>query len=579
MGCDRRLSAGALAALFSSASLAADVTRPAEVSGLLLDRDGADVELSWNPATTDAAGQPETIGHYNVYRGSAATFVPDKLGGSNRIGMPAAASYTDAGAAAHPQTYFYLAGAVDSSGNESDSKAPRITTAPVLSGSWALARIDVSWTPAQPSSEVVGYRLYRGKKSRQYESVVSLGLQTSYSFTGLEPWVNWYFAVTAVDASGNESAFSNEHIDAVGGKVKVQAQNQDHLCWIGGGASCPPAPGRVQRDGGFQILVPVEFPEGDWTKVEVTYTLESRLCKPGQQGCTTKCGDTNPNTHGWNPCGDPWDRLAHLFLVLDDCVDTGGSCITHDNLELMRAITPFGTDAAAPLGTGFVPPRALTLDVTPFAPLLTGTKYVGTDIAHFTDEGWWVTVEFRFFEGATAASPKPPADGIQIFGYGGAPLPTRSVTVPGSASAVKMRVFTTGHGGSTFCDGGSNNGLPCTGQPNCPGGVCNPCDEFCHRTNSLLANSAPIWTVVPWRNDCSPSGTPCSGWNACGVTSCTFPRAGWCPGYIACHHNAPCDNDIDVTGSLLPGGSYDLDYTITPQNGLWPVSVVVYWYE
>ena len=63
------------------------------------------------------------------------------------------------------------------------------------------------------------------------------------------------------------------------------------------------------------------------------------------------------------------------------------------------------------------------------------------------------------------------------------------------------------------------------------------------------------------------------------MTSCTFPRAGWCPGYIACHHNAPCDNDIDVTGSLIPGGSYDIDYTITPKNGSWPVSVVVYWYE
>ncbi len=572
--------AAAVAIAVCGTAAAQDVTRPAEVSGLLLDRSGADVELAWNPATIDAAGNPDTIDHYNVYRGESGTFVPDKLDGSNRIGTPAAASFSDAGAAAGATGYFYLVSAVDAAGNESDTKPPLALTPPVLSGQWILARIDVSWTPAQPASAVEGYRVYWGKKSGQYSFVQDLGLATSHSFFGLEQYVNWFFAVTALDANGNESGFSNEHVDAVGGRVKLRALDQEHLCWIGGGASCPPAAGRVQRADGFQILAPAEFPVGDWKKIEVTYTLDSRLCKAGQQGCTTKCGGTNPTTHGWNPCGDPWDRIALLFLVLDDCIETGGNCVTQQNLELMRAITPFGTDALPPDGTGNVPPRQLKMDVTPFASLLTGTtRYVGADIGHFTDEGWWVTVDFDFFEAAGAASPKPPADGIEIVGYGGAPLPTKSVSIPATATAVKMRVFTSGHGGSTFCDGGANNGQPCSTGAQCPGGVCNPCDEFCHRTNTVLANGQPIWSVVPWRTDCSPSGNHCSNWNACGTTSCTFPRAGWCPGYVACHHNAPCDNDVDVTGSLLPGGSYDLDYTVTPQNGFWPVSVVVYWYE
>ena len=26
-------------------------------------------------------------------------------------------------------------------------------------------------------------------------------------------------------------------------------------------------------------------------------------------------------------------------------------------------------------------------------------------------------------------------------------------------------------------------------------------------------------------------------------------------------------------------GTYDVDYNVTPRNGSWPVSVVVYWYE
>ncbi len=157
-------------------------------------------------------------------------------------------------------------------------------------------------------------------------------------------------------------------------------------------------------------------------------------------------------------------------------------------------------------------------------------------------------------------------------------MPTRQVSVPATATDVKARVFTTGHGGSLFCDGGTNDAQSCTSSADCPGGVCNPCDEFCHRTNQLRAGGVPFWEVVPWRTDCN-AAPGCSTWNACGFPSCTFPRAGWCPGYIACHQNPPCDQDIDVTGDLLPGGVYDLDYIVTPQNGSWSVSVVLYWYE
>jgi hypothetical protein len=291
----------------------------------------------------------------------------------------------------------------------------------------------------------------------------------------------------------------------------------------------------------------------------------------------SKCGSNNPG--GYNPCGDPWDRLAHMFLVLDDCIAGGGNCITPDNLELIRAITPFGTDAEPPDGNGNVPPRKLTLDVTPYLPLLQGTKYVGVDIAHFVQAGWWVTVDFDFSERPADTSLKPPADGIQVVGFGGAPLPARTVTIPPSATSVKMRVFTTGHGGGMFCDGGANNAQPCTTGAQCPGGVCNPCDEFCHRENRLRVDGTPVWQVTPFRSDCNVS-PGCTTWNACGAGSCAFPRAGWCPGYIACHSNAPlCDQDVDLTGSLPPGGSYDIDYVVVPQNGFWPVSLVLYWYE
>jgi hypothetical protein len=566
--------AAAVAAGSSGTVPAADVTRPAEVAGLVAAHNGDDVDFAWTPVTLDAAGNAETVDHYRVYRAEAPDFVPDKAGGANRIGTSATAEFTDVDAATNAATYFYLVSAVDADGNESDTKTPLVAAPPVLSGFWTDTTIEVAWTPAEPSGEVVGYKVYYGNASGQYLFADDVGLVTSHSLTGLAKFVNWYVAVTAVDANGNESAFSNEHVDAVAGVVRLKAHDEEELCW--GAANCPPGPGRIQRNDGWQILVPVAFPEGDWTRITVTYTLDSRLCTPPAQGTTTKCGDTNPG--GYNPCGDPWDRIAHLFLVLDDCIEAGGSCVTNDNLELMRAITPFGTDAEPPDGTGVVPPRKLTLDITPFAPLLTGTRYLGADIVHFVQAGWWVSVDFTFSERPESASPKPPAAGFQIVGFAGAPLPTRQVTIPPEATSVVARVFTTGHGGSLFCDGGPNNALPCTVQAQCPGGVCNPCDEFCHRTNRLIVDGTPAWQFQPWRSDCSP-GPSCSTWNACGFPSCTFPRAGWCPGYIACHQNPPCDQDIDVTGALAPGGTYDVDYDVVPMNGSWPVSVVVYWYE
>ncbi len=562
---------------------AQDVTRPAAVTGVAVARSGADVALSWSPVTVDATGQPETIDHYTVYRGTAPDFVPDRVGGSNRIGTPAASDFTDSGAAADGNDYYYRVGAVDVAGHESNVGPPLVTTPPVLSGEWTNTTIDVEWLPGQPVDAVASYRVYYGKKSGQYAFVQDVGLGTSLSLVGLQKFINWYIAVTALDANGNESAFSNEHIDAVSGVVRLRAHDKDELCW--GTVDCVPTdPSKVLRSDGFQLMVPAEFPEGDWVSVSVMLTVESRLCIPPNQGTITKCGAGNPCVSppcngGYNPCGDPWDRLVQLFLVLDDCIEAGGSCITPANLELIHAVTPFGTDAPPTAGSGVVPPRTYTMDVTPFASLLTGTKHVGVEIVHFVQKGWWVTVDFTFSERPEQASAEPPAAGVEVIGFSDAPIPTKSVSVPAGATQVKARIFTTGHGGGLFCDGGVNNAKACVNNAQCPGGVCNPCDEFCHRTNQLLLNGSPIWQVVPFRTDCSPSGTPCSQWNACGFPSCTFPRAGWCPGYIACHKNPPCDNDVDLTSLIAPGGTYDFDYTVTPKNGSWPVSVVLYWYE
>ena len=534
---------------------AGDVALPAEVSGLTVGRAGADVAVAWGAVTTDALGNPEVVEHYRVYRGSGPRF-PTEFALHDTSASPDA---TDAGAVEDGLTHFYLVTAVDDAGNEGGARPSTITRAPDLSGFWTASTIELDWTPAEPAGDVVAYRVYHGTSSRTYDAVVDVGLSTALSLTGLEPWTNHYAAVVAVDAAGAESGFSNEHVDALAGTVRVRGHDESRLCFNG----CPAQPGEIQHDSGREVVVPVTFPEGDWTRVTLTFTVESRLC----DDVPDKCGMNNP---GWNPCGDPWDRTASVSLVLDDCVEQGARCFARQgNLELLRAVTPFGTDAAPPDGSGFVPPRVWSFDITPYASLLTGSRYLSAFIGVWVSPGWYVTTDFEFTEDPAQASPKPPADGVIAawFRDGDNSTTPVPVTIPANATSVVARVFTTGHGGNT-------DPAECACAPN-------PCDEFCRKVVTINVNGTPRWGTIPWRTDCSPPGNPCFNWNACGYPSCTYPRSGWCPGYIACHEDPPCDQDIPMTSAFTPGATHDFlfDVRLLTAGASWTNSVAIYWYE
>ena len=64
------------------------------------------------------------------------------------------------------------------------------------------------------SANVAGYRVYYGTVSRSYLQAQGKGLSagnvTTHVVTDLPRGYMYYFAVTAVDANGEESAFSNE---------------------------------------------------------------------------------------------------------------------------------------------------------------------------------------------------------------------------------------------------------------------------------------------------------------------------------------------------------------------------------
>ena len=58
--------------------------------------------------------------------------------------------------------------------------------------------------------ELAGYKLHYGSASRNYGFNVNAGKSTTAAVSGLEEGKVYYFAVTAYDASGKQSGFSNE---------------------------------------------------------------------------------------------------------------------------------------------------------------------------------------------------------------------------------------------------------------------------------------------------------------------------------------------------------------------------------
>jgi hypothetical protein len=66
----------------------------------------------------------------------------------------------------------------------------------------------LTWEPSNDPT-VVGYRVYYGPTSKVYGAPVDVGNDTTHTVTGLDDG-RYYFAVTAYNAIGLESGYSNE---------------------------------------------------------------------------------------------------------------------------------------------------------------------------------------------------------------------------------------------------------------------------------------------------------------------------------------------------------------------------------
>ena len=61
---------------------------------------------------------------------------------------------------------------------------------------------------APPDSDLAGFSIYRGKASPDYSNIAYQPGILNYRDTDVQDGVTYYYVVTAVDTSGNESEFS-----------------------------------------------------------------------------------------------------------------------------------------------------------------------------------------------------------------------------------------------------------------------------------------------------------------------------------------------------------------------------------
>ncbi|MCP4255486.1 MAG: hypothetical protein GY775_19195, partial [Candidatus Scalindua sp.] len=72
-----------------------------------------------------------------------------------------------------------------------------------------INQVKISWN-ANTETDLMGYRVYYGTSSGNYGSPISVGKTKTSCALDLARGMTNYFAVTAVDWSGNESLFSSE---------------------------------------------------------------------------------------------------------------------------------------------------------------------------------------------------------------------------------------------------------------------------------------------------------------------------------------------------------------------------------
>lgn len=182
---------------------------PEAPTGLTATAGDKQAFIDWNDNT-----EPDLAG-YNLYRSMTSGYGFVKI---NTGTIPSGTSnYTDTELIGG-DTYFYIVTALDTGSLESENSTEANVTpydnppaAPTgLQAVPGINLVELSWN-AVNESDMSGYNVYRKTATTAYGKInTSLVTSTNYTDIGLPGGVTFYFVVTAVDLSDNESGYSNE---------------------------------------------------------------------------------------------------------------------------------------------------------------------------------------------------------------------------------------------------------------------------------------------------------------------------------------------------------------------------------
>ncbi len=196
-----------------------DTAPPAPVAGLVAadERDGK-VKLGWN------AAMEEDFAYYAVYTSNEFFLTVAGKTAHIKLAGNASTNFTVFGLSDGVQ-YFFAVTAVDKSGNENKSVlcvsatptasvVPDTTAPPAVSGVSASdardGKVNLTWAPVN-ITDFNHYSIYVAAQAGAFVSDLNATLKIAdmatgrITLTGLNDGTTYYFAVTAVDRSGNEN--------------------------------------------------------------------------------------------------------------------------------------------------------------------------------------------------------------------------------------------------------------------------------------------------------------------------------------------------------------------------------------
>ena len=271
--------------------------------------------------------------------------------------------------------------------------------------------------------------------------------------------------------------------------------------------------------------------------------------------------------------GDAYDRTGSVFIIPDISKDTSitfidafingisalpkfeaknkkeyrGFTLTdkyEPPIELMRFITPFGIGSynsqVQVYGVTWEDSVTYKQDITNLLPALKGEVWFGVFIGCYDKGGHEVSLRLKYYpddvpqevQAMPNAYIQPLLFTTNIMEASSQEYSTvfetdtlwADVNIPEGVKELTLRYISTGHGGW-------GNG-----------------DEFNKKVNYIFADGKPVYSYIPWRDDCGMyrKYNPSSGNFPNGMSSSDFSRSGWCPGSIS------LPVDIPLTG-LKPG--------------------------